>query len=361
MALPPSRRLWRLTPVAIDLCEIGKFPHRRYNPLTRDWVLVSPHRTQRPWQGQVERTPAPPSLTYDRDCYLCPGNARAGGARNPQYTSTFVFENDFAALKPDAPHGSANECGRGLIVAETERGLCKVLCFSPRHDLTLARMSVEEIRGVVDLWSDEYVAIGSLPNVNYVQIFENRGEMMGCSNPHPHCQIWANETIPNQPAKEQSAFREYSDRNGSCLLCDYIAYEHGAGERLVCENEHFLAVVPFWAIWPFETLVLSKDHVPDISGLSDHARTGLADVLRQITVTYDNLFESSFPYSMGFHQRPTDSQDHAEWHFHGHFYPPLLRSATVRKFMVGYEMMASPQRDITPESAANRLRSVRTI
>jgi UDPglucose--hexose-1-phosphate uridylyltransferase len=358
MAAASSSGLWRLITVAIDLRELGQSPHRRYNPLTRDWVLVSPHRTQRPWQGQVERTAAPASLAYDPTCYLCPGNARAGNARNPQYTNTFVFENDFAALKSDVPHRSVNECGRGLIVAETERGLCKVVCFSPRHDLTLARMSAEEVRQVVDVWTDEYVTIGSLPHINYVQIFENRGEMMGCSNPHPHCQIWANETIPNEPAKEQAACLEYRERNGSCLLCDYVAYERSAGERVVCENEHFVAVVPFWAIWPFETLVLSKDHCADMASMRDSARTSLADILRRLTIRYDNLFEISFPYSMGFHQRPTDGHEHPEWHFHAHFYPPLLRSASVRKFMVGYEMMAAPQRDITPELAAERLRSM---
>ncbi len=222
-------------------------------------------------------------------------------------------------------------------------------------------MGVDEIRNVVDLWTNEYAAIGSLPNINYVQIFENRGEMMGCSNPHPHCQIWANETIPNEPAKEQAALTEYRERNGSCLMCDYIAYELSAGERIVCENEYFATVVPFWAVWPFEALVLSKDHTADMPSMSDSARTGLADILRRTTIRYDNLFEVSFPYSMGFHQRPTDSQEHAEWHFHAHFYPPLLRSASVRKFMVGYEMMASPQRDITPESAAERLRGLSEI
>lgn len=347
--------------VAIDLRELRQSPHRRYNPLTRDWILVSPHRTHRPWQGQVERTPVPASLTYDPSCYLCPGNSRAGGIQNPEYTSTFVFENDFAALKLERAQGGVNECGRGLIVAETERGLCKVVCFSPRHDLTLPRMSIGEIRSVVDVWSDEHAAIGSMPEIQYVQIFENRGEMMGCSNPHPHCQIWATETIPNEPTKEQAALAEYRERNGSCLLCDYVAYECGSGERLVCENEHFVAVVPFWAIWPFETLLLSKDHVADMPSMNGQARTALADILRRLTIRYDNLFEVSFPYSMGFHQRPTDGQDHAEWHFHAHFYPPLLRSATVRKFMVGYEMLASPQRDITPESAAERLRSLADV
>ena len=272
-----------------------------------------------------------------------------------------MFDNDFAALQPEIRPGSVNECERGLIVAKSERGLCRVVCFSPRHDLTLARMSLEEIRRVVDVWSDEYAAIASLSGISYIQIFENRGEMMGCSNPHPHCQIWANETIPNEPAKEQAAMIDYGERNGSCLLCDYLAYERGAGERMVCENDYFSVVVPFWATWPFETLVLSRDHIPDITCLSDAMRAGLADILRRLTIRYDNLFLAPFPYSMGFHQRPTDGHVHAEWHFHAHFYPPLLRSATVRKFMVGYELLASPQRDIAPESAAGKLRSLSEI
>lgn len=342
----------------IDFAELKKIPHRRFNPLTRDWVLVSPHRTQRPWQGQVERAAPPVGLTYDPSCYLCPGNTRANGEANPHYSSTFVFENDFAALKPDVPHGQIDESGTGLIVAATERGLCKVVCFSPRHDLTLSRMKVEEIHRVVEVWSEEYRAIGSRADINYVQIFENRGEMMGCSNPHPHCQIWANETVPNEPAKEQNAFLEYRQRNGSCLLCDYVRFEAAEKERLVCENDNFLAVVPFWAVWPFETLVISKEHITDIASLHSAVMTDLAEILRRLTIRYDNLFDISFPYSMGFHQRPTDQSEHAEWHFHAHFYPPLLRSATVRKFMVGYEMLASPQRDITPESAAERLRTL---
>jgi len=340
------------------MTDLTKSPHRRFNPLTREWILVSPHRTQRPWQGQVEKAVRPAGVQYDPSCYLCPGNARAGSATNPKYTSTFVFENDFAALKPELPHWTHDDNGRGLIVAQSERGICKVVCFSPRHDLTLARMELADIRTVIDVWTSEYTGIGSLSYINYVQIFENRGEMMGCSNPHPHCQIWANETVPNEPAKEQAALIDYRDRNGSCLLCDYARFEAQSGERIVCENDQFAAFVPFWAIWPFETLVVSKEHVSDMAAMSDAQRTGLADILKQLTTRYDNLFEVSFPYSMGFHQRPTDGQEHGEWHFHAHFYPPLLRSATVRKFMVGYEMMASPQRDITPESAAERLRSL---
>jgi UDPglucose--hexose-1-phosphate uridylyltransferase len=345
----------------LNFLEMRQSPHRRFNPLTREWVLVSPHRTQRPWQGQVESAPVSAALTYDPDCYLCPGNARAGNARNPRYTSTFVFENDFAALKLDVPKHSFDECGRGLIVAESERGQCKVVCFSPRHDLTLARMSIEEVRTVVDVWRDEYQSIGSRPEINYVQIFENRGAMMGCSNPHPHCQIWASESIPNEPAKEQASLLEYRGRNRACLLCEYVAYECSARERIVCENDHFVAVVPFWAIWPFETLLLSRAHLTDVAQVSDSIRASLADILRRVAVRYDNLFQTSFPYSMAFHQRPTDGGEHGEWHFHAHFDPPLLRSATVRKFMVGYELRATPQRDITPESAAERLRGVSEV
>jgi UDPglucose--hexose-1-phosphate uridylyltransferase len=271
-----------------------------------------------------------------------------------------VFENDFAALKRETPSNQFNE-ERGLITARSERGVCKVVCFSPRHDLTLAQMPPEDIRKVVDVWADEYAALGSLPYINYVQIFENRGEMMGCSNPHPHGQIWANETVPNEPTKEQRALLEYRERNHSCLLCDYAAYEVSNRERIVCENDEFLVCVPFWAIWPFETLVVSRKHSTDISVMNAQMRADLADILRRVTEAYNNLFHVLFPYSMGFHQRPTDGQEHSEWHFHAHFYPPLLRSATVRKFMVGYEMMASPQRDLTPEMAAQRLREAQGV
>jgi len=342
----------------IDLTKIRDVPHRRFNPLTRDWMLVSPHRAQRPWQGQTERQPEERELRYDPHCYLCPGNERAGGARNPQYDSTFVFNNDFAALKSDVPHAEVGDGGKGLLVAETEPGVCRVVCFSPRHDMTLTQMDVPAIRKVVDLWADEYRELGATPEINHVQIFENRGEMMGCSNPHPHGQIWANKTIPNVPCLEQASLIEYSHRNQSCLLCDYVELERAAGERIVCENEHFLALVPFWAIWPFELMLCSKFHVADLGGLDDTARTALADIVKRITTRYDNLFETSFPYTMGFHQQPTDGLHHPEWHLHAHYCPPLLRSATVRKFMVGYELLDTPQRDITPEHAAERLRSL---
>jgi UDPglucose--hexose-1-phosphate uridylyltransferase len=333
-------------------------PHRRFNPLTGDWVLVSPHRTERPWQGHIEAaTPATP-LAYDPTCYLCPGNQRAGGVRNPRYESTFVFTNDFAALKPEVVSIKEDESRQGLLLAESEAGTCKVVCFSPRHDLTLAQMTTAGITNVVNVWAEQFAEIGSLPYINYIQIFENRGEIMGCSNPHPHGQIWANQTIPNEPRKEQAAQKAYLEKNYSCLLCDYLKHESDAGSRVVAESSCFVAVVPFWAIWPFEVLVLARRHVSDIGSLDESERSALADILKQVTTRYDNLFQVSFPYSMGFHQSPTDGEAHSEWHFHAHFYPPLLRSATIRKFMVGYEMLASPQRDITPETAAATLRSL---
>jgi UDPglucose--hexose-1-phosphate uridylyltransferase len=332
-------------------------PHRRLNPLTGDWVLVSPHRTERPWQGHVEEA-AYAARPYDPRCYLCPGNQRAGGVRNPDYQSTFVFTNDFAALDPEIVQGRDDESQRGLLLSESERGTCKVICFSPRHDATLTRMTVPEIVEVVDVWVNQFTELGALPNINHVQIFENRGEMMGCSNPHPHGQIWANETIPNEPRKEQESQGAYSRKHGSCLLCDYLRLEKKSGTRVVIENEHFVVIVPFWAVWPYEVLLLTKTHLADMRDLDSALRESLAGILKRLTTRYDNLFKTSFPYSMGFHQAPTDGQAHPEWHLHAHFYPPLLRSATVKKFMVGYEMLASPQRDITPEAAADMLRNL---
>ena len=333
-------------------------PHRRFNPLKREWVLVSPHRTERPWQGQVERQEAAALRAYDPTCYLCPGNERAGGMGNPKYETTYVFDNDFAALKPEIPLATIDVDKKGVVVAATEPGVCRVVCFSPRHDLTIAQMAVPAVRLVVDTWAEQYQQLGGLGWINHVQIFENRGAIMGCSNPHPHGQIWANQTLPDEPRKEQSAFNDYLRDRGECLLCGYLELEEGMGERIVCENEHFVALVPFWATWPFETLLLSREHVQDLV-LPDVKRDALADIMKRLTTRYDNLFQISFPYSMGFHQRPTDGLEHQEWHLHAHYYPPLLRSATVRKFMVGYEMLAEPQRDISPEAAAQRLREMR--
>ncbi|HXA52790.1 MAG TPA: UDP-glucose--hexose-1-phosphate uridylyltransferase [Candidatus Acidoferrum sp.] len=331
-------------------------PHRRLNPLTGEWVLVSPHRTQRPWQGQIEEPAAETQPEYDPTCYLCPGNTRAGGARNPPYTSTFVFDNDFAALKPGTPH----ECfeHEDLLVAESEPGICRVVCFSPKHNLTIARMSPEDLRKVVDTWVEQYRSLAADPNIGYVQIFENRGAMMGASNPHPHCQIWASRDIPNEPSKEQASLLAWRERKGTCLLCEYARVEQSEAKRIVEANEHFLTVVPFWAVWPFETMVIARRHMASLDQLSDAERDALANILKRTTARYDRLFGVSFPYSMGFHQRPTDGAAHDEWHLHAHFYPPLLRSATVRKFLVGYEMLATPQRDITPEAAAEQLRAV---
>lgn len=336
--------------------ELGVHPHRRFNPLMREWVLVSPHRTQRPWQGQVEPTPSETALSFDPHCYLCPGNDRAGGKRNPQYTGTFVFDNDFAALRPDTPPGDLRE--GELLRAQSEAGRCRVVCFSPRHDLTLARMSVDEVKAVVDTWCEESSQLAEQPNMRSVQVFENRGAMMGCSNPHPHGQIWANENVPDDLAREVSTQQEYFQKHNSSLLEDYRVLELEKRERLVCVNQYFAIVVPFWAIWPYETLIIGQRRVGSLPELDEAEREGLAQILREVTIRYDNLFKASFPYTMGFHQQPTDGKPYPGFHLHAHFYPPLLRSATVKKFMVGYELLAMPQRDISPELAAQHLRDV---
>ena len=338
--------------------KLNEDPHRRLNPLTNEWVLVSPHRATRPWQGEVAKLRTTPEPQYDPSCYLCPGNERAGGIRNPQYTSTFVFENDFAALKPDVTRARLDVDEAGLLVAETEPGICRVICFSPRHDLTLATMSVDEIEPVVHTWIGQFRELGGLDRINHVQIFENRGAMMGASNPHPHCQIWATASIPGEPSKEFAAQSSYFEKKRHCMLCDYVQLESRQGLRVVAENDSFVALVPFWAIWPFEILICSRRHMKDMTELSAPEARSLGEILQRITSTYDRLFEVPFPYSMGFHQAPTDGDSHPEWHVHAHFYPPLLRSASIRKFMVGFEMLGTPQRDITPEVAADRIRAL---
>ena len=336
--------------------DLAEHPHRRYNPLTGEWVLVSPHRSKRPWQGQQEEAVCEDRGAYDPTCYLCPSNTRANGEHNPAYTSTYVFDNDFGALQSSTPAGSFIK--GGLIQAESERGICRVICFSPRHDLTLADMDAADIRKVVDLWQQQYAELGSLDFINYVQIFENKGVIMGCSNPHPHGQIWAQSTVPVEPAKETKQQEAYFEANKRSLLHDYLALELEERSRIVVENDHFVALVPFWAVWPFETIVISKRHFQHIGQMDDVEKDAYSQIIKSITATYDRVFGISFPYSSGIHQSPTDGQEYPGWHFHMHFYPPLLRSATVKKFMVGYEMMGNPQRDITPEAAANQLRSL---
>jgi UDPglucose--hexose-1-phosphate uridylyltransferase len=329
-------------------------PHRRLNLLTGEYVLVSPHRTKRPWQGQVERAAQPERPQYDPTCYLCPGNTRANGDHNPQYDSTYVFTNDFAALLPDVP--KHNSKPGSLFVAESVQGTSRVICFSPRHDLTLAEMAAADIRRVVDVWAEQVTELGE--TYDWVQVFENRGEAMGASNPHPHGQVWASDFLPNEAAREDRNQSYYFDTYGDVLLVEYAKDEIERGERVVVSNEEWVVVVPYWAVWPFETLVLPRRHTLRLPDLDDAQRDGLADALKRLTTRYDNLFEVSFPYSMGWHGAPTMHGDFRHWQLHAHFYPPLLRSATVRKFMVGYEMLAESQRDLTPEQAAARLQDV---
>lgn len=330
--------------------------HRRWNPLRREWVIVSPHRTQRPWQGQTETPATPAALQYDPTCYLCPGNTRAGGHVTPQYSSTFVFTNDYAALRDDGDSFAESLDPTGLLRAESEKGVCRVLCFDPRHDLTLATMPVPAIRRVVDTWTEQEAELAGRPDIRYVEIFENRGAMMGASNPHPHGQIWATEHIPNEPLLETAAQADYFQQHNRPLLLDVLAAELSLGERIVAQNDTWVALVPFWAVWPFELLVLPRNPVAAIHALDEPARDGLAHMLNTVCAGYNRVFDTPFPYSMGFHGAPCDDRNHPGFQLHAHFYPPLLRSATVRKFMVGFELLGSPQRDITPESAAETLR-----
>jgi UDPglucose--hexose-1-phosphate uridylyltransferase len=331
-------------------------PHRRYNPLLDEWVLCSPHRLKRPWQGQTEAPPREERPAYDPTCYLCPGNARAGGHRNPAYAGTYVFDNDFPALLPE-PGGDVPGDG-GLLRAQGETGRCRVVCFSPRHDLTLADMDLAGIRAVVETWAAETETIGGDPRIAWVQVFENKGEIMGCSNPHPHGQIWATGHLPTIPARKHAAQERHFASHGRDLLGDYLEEERRRGERVVLDNEHWVWVVPFWAVWPFETMLLPRRRVPDLPSLRGEEREALAEILKALSAGYDRLFSCSFPYSMGWHGRPADGGEHPAWRLHATWLPPLLRSAMVKKFLVGYEMTGEPQRDLTPEAAAARLREV---
>lgn len=334
---------------------LNEHPHRRYNILTGEWVLVSPHRTKRPWQGKQEKTNQEQKPSYDQKCYLCPGNTRVNGITNPKYKSTYSFTNDFSALLSDTP---LEKIENGLLKASGESGLCKVVCFSPDHSLTLPLMEEEAIKEVISLWQDEYKTLGGTDGINHVQIFENKGTSMGCSNPHPHGQIWSQSSIPQKVVKKTIHQKAYWDKNGSSLLGDYLSQEVKEKERVLFEDEYFVALIPYWAVWPYEVMIAPKKQYKHIGQLNDKEKNSFAKIIKQVTIAYDNLFETSFPYSMGIHQAPTDGKIYEEWHFHMSFYPPLLRSATVKKFMVGYEMFANPQRDITAEQTAEKLRSV---
>lgn len=327
--------------------------HRRKNILTGEWVQVSPHRNKRPWQGKTESKSRIQAKEYDENCYLCPSNERSNGVVNPNYKDIFIFNNDFPALLNEEKHFEQNE--DDLLIAKSERGICRVVCYSPNHSLTLPLMEVNAIHQLVKAWQKQYLELGGLDYINYVQIFENKGEIMGCSNPHPHGQIWAQESIPVEPAKEDFQQLKFFQKKGRSLLEDYGKLELEKNERIVCENEHFLALVPFWAVWPFEILLLPKKHQQHIASMNENESLAFAEILKKVTTIYDNLFETSFPYSAGIHQAPTNHADNKHWHWHMHFYPPLVRSATIKKFMVGYEMLGNPQRDFTPEVAAKLL------
>ena len=340
--------------------DINEDPHRRYNPLINEWVLVSPHRSKRPWQGQNETVHSDTLPEYDTNCYLCPGNLRASGMINPSYENSFVFENDFGSMKHEEIIFEAPKLDT-FFKAQPERGISRVVCFSPKHNLTLPEMDVKAIKNIIKTWQKEYTELGKMQYINHVQIFENKGSVMGCSNPHPHGQIWAQSSLPTEVEKTQNNLKSYFAKHQSNLLQDYLLEELNLKERIVIENTHFVALVPFWAVWPYETMIISKRHFGKITDFTKEEATDFALTLKQLTTKYDNLFETSFPYSSGIHQAPTDGNLHPEWQFHMHFYPPLLRSATVKKFMVGYEMMGEAQRDSTPEKSAEILRYLPTV
>lgn len=331
-------------------------PHRRLNPLTGQWILVSPHRTQRPWQGKQEQTATDGRPAYEPTCYLCPGNARAGGETNPEYTDTNVFENDYPALLTSEGPACQSESSDKLFQRVSVEGTCRVICFSPRHDLTLPQMSRQAICRVIDVWIEQTLELGN--QYSWVQVFENKGAIMGCSNPHPHGQIWASSQLPDIPAAEDVGQADYRQESGNVLLLDYLRRETDARERMVVETDHWVAMVPYWATWPFETLLMPKRHVQRMPDLAVDERNDLANAMKRLLTRYDNLFETSFPYSMGWHGAPFANEDTSHWQLHAHFFPPLLRSAAVKKFMVGYEMLGEPQRDLTSEQAAERLRAV---
>ncbi|EAR13770.1 galactose-1-phosphate uridylyltransferase [Polaribacter irgensii 23-P] len=332
---------------------LQEYSHKRLNMLTGEWVLVSPHRAKRPWQGQHEEVSKEKRPSYDENCYLCATNTRINGEINPAYTDVFVFTNDFAALQKESPSFEVEE---GLFKAKSETGICKVICFSPDHSQSLADMEVEDIQKVVHVWQREYLSLGQNEEINYVQIFENKGAVMGCSNPHPHGQIWSQSSLPNEVEKKDREQRNYFKNHNSSLLVDYLAQEIAAKERVIFENEDFLVLTPFWAIWPFEVMIAPKKAQRDISEMKASEANNFAEAIAVVTRAYDQLFQTSFPYTSGIHQAPTNGDKNEYWHWHMSFYPPLLRSATVKKFMVGYELFGSPQRDITPEIAAQRLK-----
>ena len=336
--------------------DLTQHAQTRLNLLTGEWILVSPHRTKRPWQGKQENTAAQLRHPYEPDCYLCPGNKRADGAANPSYTKCYAFTNDYSSLLSDTPQGTIEI--DGLLQVKSESGICRVIAFSPDHSLTLPRLSLDAIRNIIDLWQEEFIRLSKTKKIKHIQIFENKGDIMGCSNPHPHGQIWAQSSVPAEAVKETKQQKKYYRKTGGSLLQDYLKTELRQKERLVIEDEYFVAIVPFWAVWPYETMIISRRRIQHIHQFGKEEKRGLASMLKRLTIKYDNLFQIAFPYSAGMHGAPVNDGYHPEWHWHMHFYPPLLRSASIKKFMVGYELLASPQRDITAESAAAILRDL---